>query len=34
VRGPDTFWKVKVTSGTSVGLEGQIMQKYLKLIKT
>jgi hypothetical protein len=34
VRGPDTFWKVKVTSGANTGLEGQIMQKYLKLIKT
>jgi hypothetical protein len=34
VRGPDTFWKVRVTSGANVGLEGQIMQKYLKLIKT
>ena len=34
VRNPDTFWKVKVTSGANVGLEGQVMQKYLKLIKT
>jgi hypothetical protein len=33
-RGPDTFWRVKVTSGANVGLEGQIMQKFLKLIKT
>jgi hypothetical protein len=34
VRNPDTFWRVKVTSGANVGLEGQVMQKYLKLIKT
>ncbi len=34
VRDADTFWNVKVTSGANVGLVGQIMQKYLKLIKT
>lgn len=34
VRNANTFWRVKVTSGANVGLEGQIMQKFLKLIKT
>ena len=34
VRDGDTFWKIKMTTGANVGLEGQMMQKYLKLIKT
>jgi len=33
VRDANTFWRVKVTSGANVGLEGQIRQKFLKLIK-
>jgi hypothetical protein len=33
VRNADTFWRVKVTSGASSGLEGQIRGRFLKLIK-
>ena len=34
VRDATTFWRIKITSGAHIGLEGQMMQKYLKLIKT